>query len=184
MGNTLYVANLSTEVTEEDLRTLFGEHGEVASVEFGIDEQSNERFALIQMTTEKTTTRAMNILNGHQVAQRYLAITYAEVDLSKELMPKQRKLLEEIAATLDETEEAPLRRLSAMALLCGISFMQSLLKEALEIDAGEGLMTSDNSRRRTKGGVFFYIARYRMTPAARHIIYTRRGKFPPAETSP
>lgn len=39
---------------------------------------------------------------------------------------------------------------------------QALLAQTLEIEAGEGLMLKDGSRRRTPGGVFMYLARRSM----------------------
>jgi hypothetical protein len=65
-----------------------------------------------------------------------------------------------------------------MIQLCGASFAQALVKEAQEIEAGDGLMTADGERRRTLGGVFFYLARFRLAPPVRRIIYTRKGKMP------
>ncbi len=56
-------------------------------------------------------------------------------------------------------------------------FIEALLNEALEVEAAQGIMTSDTSRRRTKGGVFFYLARYRMAPPVRRLVYNRKGKL-------
>ena len=53
----------------------------------------------------------------------------------------------------------------------------AVVAEALEVEAQEGIMTSDESRRRTKGGVFFYLARYRMSPDVRRLVYNRKGKL-------
>ena len=39
-------------------------------------------------------------------------------------------------------------------------------------------MTSDGSARRTIGGVFFYLCRYRMSDECRKIVYNRKGKMP------
>jgi hypothetical protein len=140
----------------------------------------------VAMGSEKTANRAHRSLSGHRVAGRSLAISYPDVDLEKGLMPKQRKAAEDIAAELGESEKVPVRQIMAIVQLCGQGFAEAILKEALEIDAGEGMMTSDGERRRTKGGVFFYLARYRMAPPARRIVYNRKGKMPPpaAEPSP
>ncbi|HVO71422.1 MAG TPA: hypothetical protein VMT24_15335, partial [Aggregatilineaceae bacterium] len=72
----------------------------------------------------------------------------------------------------------------AIVRLCGVGFAQAVLKEALEIDASGGLMTSDGSHRRTRGGVFYYLARYRMSPPVRRIVYNRKGKMPQEDTGP
>jgi hypothetical protein len=178
MGDDLYVTNLDPNVTEGQLRDLFGQYGEVVAVDMTAEEKTGEHYAIVQMASEKVATKAYNGLNGYRWGDRYLTVSYPEVDLSRELTAKQRRSVEEIAATLEETDEVPLRQIEAIVRLCGVSFAQAVLNEALEIDTSGGLMTSDGSHRRTKGGVFFYLARYRMSPPVRRIVYNRKGKMP------
>lgn len=178
MSNTLYVANLAPDTSEDDLRAVFGEYGEIDSLTTQVDEHTKQTIALIDFATEKQTTRAMNGLNGTPLNGHRLAITPLEPDLSKDLTSKQRKTVQEIVETLEESEKVPLRQIETMVRFGGAQFVQGLLDEALEIEAGEGVMTSDGARRRTKGGVFFYLARYRMSPEMRRIIYNRKGKVP------
>ena len=66
-------------------------------------------------------------------------------------------------------------------MLCGTNFAEALLKETEEVEANGGLMTIDGERRRTKGGVFFYLARFRMPGAMRRIVYNRKGRMPDAD---
>lgn len=179
MRDTLYVANIADTVTEDMLKTLFGEYGEVESVEFAEDERIKVRYALVKMVAEKAATKAINSINGVKLEDRYLAVSYPVYDPQREMTSKQRKSFEAIAEALGETEEVPLRELEAIVQVCGVSFAQALLKETEEIEAGEGLMTSDGKKRRSKGGVFFYLARYRMSRNARYIVYNRKGKMPP-----
>ena len=182
MKNILYVANLPPESDEAQLRELFTQHGEVTSVEFGLDEKSQVRYALVQMSVEKMATIANNSLNGYKLNDHYLAISYPDADLTRELLPKQRKMLEAIAAELGEIHKKPVRMLEAMIRLCGGSFLQGILKDTLETEARGGLMTvREPIQRRTKGGVFFYLARYRMSPPIRYIVYNRKGKYPLAQ---
>jgi hypothetical protein len=179
MKTTLYVANLAEAVDEAALAALFGEQGEVAGVEIHYDERIGVRYALVRMVAEKAATKALNGLNGHALQGRNLAISYPAYDPAREMTSKQRKAYEAIAEALGETEKVPLRELEAIVQVCGVSFAQALLKETEEIEAAGGLMTSDGAKRRTKGGVFFYLARYRMSRNARYIVYNRKGKLPP-----
>lgn len=179
MKNVLYVANIPAEMDEIQLRELFEQHGEVTTIEFAVEPKTQGRYALVTMATEKTATLAANTLNGEKIGHYILAISYPEADLKRELMPKHRKTVEAIAAELGETEKKPLRMLEAMARLCGVAFLQSILKDTLETEANGGLMTHrEPIQRRTKGGVFFFLARFRVAPPVRHIIYTRKGKYP------
>jgi hypothetical protein len=176
MENKLYVSNLADTVTEDHLRELFSQHGEVKSIEFGTDETYGVRYALVLLTTEKTTNRANHALNGHVLEGQALAISWLDVDLSKELMGKQRKTMEEIAEVLGEKEKVPVRQLEMLVRLCGTSFAQALLTEAQNVDAAGGLMTKDGTRRRTLGGVFFELAKPRLSPAVRFLVINRKGK--------
>jgi RNA recognition motif-containing protein len=176
MSNTLYVTNFPPDTSEEQLGALLAEFGEVTSLQLGIEERTQMPYAVVEMPSEKVATKAHRSLNGYKLGEHYLAVSYPAVD-PKELTAKQRKAIEDLLAQLGETDETPLRQIDAMARLCGMPFVEALVKEALEIEAGAGIPTTDGSRPRTKGGVFFYLARYRVSPEVRKIIYNRKGKM-------
>jgi hypothetical protein len=178
MKNVLYVANLPAGVTEAQLRELFSPHGDVVSVELGKDESSQEPYGLVQMAAEKAATQANHALNGYQLADRRLAVSYPEVDTTRPLTTKLQKAAGDITTDLGETEKIPVREIKALVLLCGTSFAEALLAETVEIEAAGGLMTADGTRRRTKGGVFFLLARRRLSPQVRHLIFDQHGKMP------
>ena len=178
MSKTLYVANLAPETSTDELSALFGEHGEIEELNIHQDERSQQPVALISLASEKHATRAMNSLNGEKLNGKRLAITPAEPDLSKDLTSKQRKIVQQIIEELGEEDKVPLRQIEAIVRFCSTQFAQALLDETLEIETDDGMMTTDDTRRRTKGGVFFYLARYRMSPEIRRIVYNRKGKVP------
>jgi len=66
------------------------------------------------------------------------------------------ELTNDIAGRLAESNVALLRTIIEAV---GLEQAQALLAQTLEIEAGEGLMLKDGSRRRTPGGVFMYLAR-------------------------
>jgi len=176
MGTALFVANLDEQVTAEELRALFAGHGEVVGLEISL-QRPGKPVAVVEMASEKQATRALNALNGADLHGQRLSVSYLVPTLDKDLTPRQRKTIEEIAARLEETEEKPLCQIEAIVYLCGAQFAQALVEEALALDAQEGLMTMEGTRR-TKGGIFFYLARFRMSPEARRIVYNRKGKLP------
>jgi hypothetical protein len=93
-----------------------------------------------------------------------------------------QSLVKSIAEQLGETAPNPLRQIKGIIELCGAEFTQTILQEALKIEAGEGMMVNSGERRRTIGGVFFYLARGRMTGAQRYKIFgqSKKGaKTPP-----
>lgn len=178
MQDTLYVANLAPEVTEETLRELFQQYGEVVAVTFQAGGRYDPRYALVKMASEKTATQAMHGLNGVVVAGRYLAVSHPEPDPGREMMPRQRRAAAAIADRLGETEEKPRRMIEAIVRLCGVSFAEAILRETEEVEARGGMQAIAEERRRTKGGVFFYLARHRMSRANRSIVYNRKGRMP------
>ncbi len=176
MTHILYLTNFPPDATEDDLRALLAEFGETVALQVGTEERTGMAYALIEMASEKVATKVHRSLNGYRLGDRYLAVSYPDVD-PKELTAKQRKAVEDIVAELGETDEVPLRQIDAMARLCGLPFIEALVKEAIEVETAEGIMTSDSLRRRTKGGVFFYLARYRISPDVRRIVFNRKGKL-------
>lgn len=181
MGTTLYVANVTENVTEDDLRELFGQFGEVQAVEFGLNERYNVGFALVTLEAEKGATKANHTLNGYVLDGHYLSISYPEVDMQaveRGLSKKARETAEAVVKELDEVWRKPVRRIHSMVLLCGHSFVQHLVKEAHEIYEGEGMLTQDEKRKRSLGGVFFTLANQRMSPDLYYLIHIRGGKLP------
>lgn len=69
-----------------------------------------------------------------------------------------------IADRLGETEAEPRAQLERVVDICGAEFAQAVLDETLALEAGAGLAVADG-RRRTPGGVFFYLVRQRIDRA-------------------
>lgn len=92
------------------------------------------------------------------------------------LPPEQWKIAQEIADTLGETEKGPRFLVADIILHCGVEFAQDVLRQTIEIEAKDGLLTNNKSRRRTMGGVFFYVAKGRLEPAVREKIFPDRKK--------
>ncbi len=182
----LYITNLTPEVETDQLRELFSEHGDVGAVEFGSYEVPVKDgvqvicYALLEMGSEKTANRAMHSLNGHELQGRRLAISPAELGGLMSLTSKQRKVAAQIAETLNETEDKPLRMINAIVMGCGASFATALMEEALQIEEQGGMLRYDGERR-TPGGIFFYLARHRMARPQRVFVYNRKGKLPQPE---
>jgi hypothetical protein len=64
--------------------------------------------------------------------------------------------VQELAAALQEENVELLERVVSVL---GVEQAQVLLQKTLETEAGGGLLVTNQSRRRTPGGVFFYLAR-------------------------
>jgi phosphorylated adapter RNA export protein len=69
------------------------------------------------------------------------------------------ELVKKIADMLGETQIMPISQIKMLILALGRPIVMELLRETLQIEMKGGMMISNGSRRRTPGGVFFYLAR-------------------------
>ena len=79
MSTKLYVGNLSYEMTEEQLQTLFSEAGEVSSAKIITDRQTGQPrgFGFVEMETKLEGQKAISMINGRTVEGRPLAVNEA-----------------------------------------------------------------------------------------------------------
>ncbi len=75
----LYVGNLPFRSTEDELRDLFGQHGEVSSASIVMDRETGRSrgFAFVEMTDDNDADTAINALNGYSLGGRALVVNEA-----------------------------------------------------------------------------------------------------------
>ncbi|HRP32698.1 MAG TPA: RNA-binding protein [Agriterribacter sp.] len=75
----MYVSNLSFHTTDEDLKNLFSEFGEVSSSKVITDRATGRSrgFGFVEMPEEANAKKAMETLNGKDVEGRALSVTVA-----------------------------------------------------------------------------------------------------------
>ncbi len=80
MSTKLYVGNLSYEMTEEQLNTLFSEAGEVTSARIITDRQTGQPrgFGFVEMETKLEGEKAISMLNGRDLDGRPLTVNEAK----------------------------------------------------------------------------------------------------------
>jgi RNA recognition motif-containing protein len=80
MSKNLYVGNLSYNTTEDTLRTLFAEFGEIESVNLITDRYTGRPrgFAFVEMSTEEAAQEAIRGLNGRMVDDREIKVDKAK----------------------------------------------------------------------------------------------------------
>ena len=74
----MYVSNLGFQVTDEELKSLFGKFGEVSSVKVITDRETGRSrgFAFVEMA-DKAAEEAMKELDGTQLDGRSISVTKA-----------------------------------------------------------------------------------------------------------
>ena len=75
----LYVGNLNFNLSEDELRQVFEEFGEVSSVKIITDKYSgrSKGFGFVEYTKEEEGQKAMDELNGMEVSGRNLKVNVA-----------------------------------------------------------------------------------------------------------
>jgi cold-inducible RNA-binding protein len=79
MNPNLYVGNLSFDASEEDLKKLFSEAGEVRSVKIVMDMYSGrpKGFGFVEMASPDEAEKAISLLNGKAFMNRNLIVNEA-----------------------------------------------------------------------------------------------------------
>ncbi len=77
---SIYVGNLSYEVTEGSLNSVFAEYGSVKRVQLPTDRETGRfrGFAFVEMGTEDEETSAINALDGAEWMGRDLKVNKAK----------------------------------------------------------------------------------------------------------
>jgi cold-inducible RNA-binding protein len=80
MAQRLYVGNLSYSTTEDTLRTLFAEFGEIEAVNVITDRGSGrpKGFAFVEMADAEGAGQAIDALNGKMVDGREIRVEKAK----------------------------------------------------------------------------------------------------------
>jgi RNA recognition motif-containing protein len=76
----MYLGNLHYNVTEDELRDLFSEFGEVVSVNIVMDRYTKQSkgFGFVDMPNNSEADKAIKALNGNQLKGQSLKVSQAE----------------------------------------------------------------------------------------------------------
>ncbi|MGL5509949.1 MAG: RNA recognition motif domain-containing protein [Microcoleaceae cyanobacterium] len=77
---SIYVGNLSYDVTEEDLKGAFSEFGTIKSAQLPTDRETGRMrgFAFVEMSSEAEETKAIEALDGAEWMGRSLKVNKAK----------------------------------------------------------------------------------------------------------
>jgi RNA recognition motif-containing protein len=177
MAKTVYVGNLAPTVTQDLLRDVFGQIGPVEDVQFAHFDRTGQiaDAARVTMQDDEAALEVQRRLNGVVLEGRRLAVSWDELPKGLRATEEVRQAAQELAQRLGE-EPAAQRRIERVVRVAGIDFAQAITEEALSIEEAGGMMTLDGTRRRTAGGVFFYLVRGRISDDLRREIFTFHKK--------
>ncbi len=75
----IYIGNISYQTTEDDVQTLFGEHGTVDSVHLISDRETgrSKGFGFIEMPNDEEAKKAIEAVDGSEFGGRQLKVNEA-----------------------------------------------------------------------------------------------------------
>ena len=75
----LYISNLSYNISDEDLRQLFADYGEITSAKVIMDRETGKSrgFAFVEMANEEEGQKAIDELNGVEYDQKVISVSVA-----------------------------------------------------------------------------------------------------------
>lgn len=79
MATQLYVGNVSYQMTEESLKKMFSEFGEVTSAKIVVDRETgrSKGFGFVEMADAQAADRAIDSLNDQEVDGRRIKVNIA-----------------------------------------------------------------------------------------------------------
>jgi cold-inducible RNA-binding protein len=79
MSVTLYVGNISYSMKEEELKSAFGQYGEVVSVKIIIDKRTGKSkgYGFVEMDSDASADEALKNMNGKELAGRNVKVNKA-----------------------------------------------------------------------------------------------------------
>lgn len=92
-------------------------------------------------------------------------------DALASMTPEEAELAKDIAEKLNETLPVPILQINRIVQICGVDFALQVMRDTLEVEANGGMKTHNGMRLRTIGGVYFFIARGKMAPEQRVMIF-------------
>lgn len=86
MGRKLYIGNLPYSTTEDDLRTMFAQAGNVDTVAVIMDRESgrSKGFGFVEMATDEEAKAAIAKCNGQTLGERQIIVDEARPQERKE----------------------------------------------------------------------------------------------------
>jgi len=80
MDSKLYVGNVASSTTEDELRTLFAKAGTVERLAIPTDRSTNQPrgFALVEMATADEAQRAITMWDGHTIGAQQINVKISQ----------------------------------------------------------------------------------------------------------
>jgi hypothetical protein len=168
----VFVTQLPPDVSDAEIVSLFETVGTVKNFRRPKRKSGEiEKYGFLTMEDPDDVAKAIEQLDGHVFGEGIppLIVKIATERPKKEEPPAKKEkggyeqMALEIAKQLGETETKPAILIRRILQKCGVEQTQAWIEETMKIEAEGGMMVERLNRRRTTGGVFFYIAKENMS---------------------
>lgn len=162
MSYTYFISNLPETIDIENLYLLFLTMGEINRFKVIQKRRYNRTwvYAFVQLT--QANESFLRHFNGYDYEGKRLAATCVKPLAPLPLTTEVQSLIETISLRLMEEKPEAIKHIELLVTWCGVEFARALLEETLTVEANGGLTVIDKSRRRSVGGVFFYLSKPRI----------------------
>lgn len=151
----LYFRNFPLTYTDDQVKAFFEPFGPIQRFKLIKDAEGQSIGAGLITLEDQAAEAVLNQLAGTEVEGQAIGVEHARSEGTE----AERALATRIAQELGETESQPQNTIRNVIRVMGTAFAEELLVETWKVESEGGLMLSDGSRRRTPGGVFFYLVR-------------------------
>jgi hypothetical protein len=103
--------------------------------------------------------------------------------MSNEEVTDLKTIVAEFSTQLGETERGPVRQIKLLIQYLGLDLVRAKVEETLQIEADGGMLTSNQERKRTPGGIFFYLIKEAMPDEMRSKVFPGYGQRRPKTTT-
>lgn len=89
-SRTIHIGNLSSQTTEETLRSYFSQCGQITNLKLAGDPNYPARFAFIEYSDAMSASQACTLFNGLDLGGKAIKIQFAKNPISSPAVPFQK----------------------------------------------------------------------------------------------
>jgi hypothetical protein len=180
----VFVTQLPPDISDSEIISLFEKVGTVKQFRRPKRKTGEaEKYGFLTMENPDDVAKAIEQLDGHVFGEDIppLIVKAAterpkkEETAAKKDTSNYEQLAMQIARQLGETESKPAILIRRILQKCGVEQTQAWIDETMKIEEQGGMMVERLNRRRTTGGVFFYLAKAGMSPELVQEIFPKYG---------
>jgi|GEM_PF-2145820 len=170
---TVLFQGVAPEIGQTQIEEALWLAGSIAHIHL-FDELSTDgkRNVLVEMMHPSAVNPVLEMVNSNGLLED-TSVTALPIQLEMPIFEAGQLVADAIANALDETNPNGVAIIRDIVAICGVPFSQNLLAETQVVEAAGGMETTTGERR-TAGGVYFQLAKQKLTPMVRNVLFRER----------